>query len=98
MACYVRIEQRGVEVAAALRPASGGNGRRTALLAKFKHKSDLGAWEEIIDVSQKGTLVLELNNEYSLLNSKSVKYRVAVLEASDAKSESNDANANARQR
>jgi hypothetical protein len=42
--------------------------------------------------------VLELNNEYSLLNSKSVKYRVAVLEASDAKSESNDANANARQR
>jgi len=37
--------------------------------------------------------VLELNNEYSLLNSKSVKYRVAVLEASDAKNESNDANA-----
>ena len=52
---------------------------------KFKHKSDLGAWEEIIEVPQKGTLVLELNNEYSLLNSKSVKYRVAVLEASDAK-------------
>lgn len=98
VACYVRIEQRGVEIAAALRPASGGKRAETALLAKFKHKSDLGAWEEIIDVSQKGTLVLELNNEYSLLNSKSVKYRVAVLEASDAKSESNDANANARQR
>ena len=98
VACYVRIEQRGVEIAAALRPASGGKQAETALLAKFKHKSDLGAWEEIIDVSQKGTLVLELNNEYSLLNSKSVKYRVAVLEASDAKSESNDANANARQR
>ena len=93
VACYVRIEQRGVEIAAALRPASGGKRAETALLAKFKHKSDLGAWEEIIDVSQKGTLVLELNNEYSLLNSKSVKYRVAVLEASDAKNESNDANA-----
>ena len=98
VACYVRIEQRGVEIAAALRPASGGKRAETTLLEKFKHKSDLGAWEEIIDVSQKGTLVLELNNEYSLLNSKSVKYRVAVLEASDAKSESNDANANARQR
>jgi hypothetical protein len=85
VACYVRIEQRGVEIAAALRPASGGKRAETTLLEKFKHKSDLGAWEEIIDVSQKGTLVLELNNEYSLLNSKSVKYRVAVLEASDAK-------------
>ena len=85
VACCVRIEQRGVEIAAALRPASGGKRAETTLLEKFKHKSDLGAWEEIIDVSQKGTLVLELNNEYSLLNSKSVKYRVAVLEASDAK-------------
>ena len=85
VACYVRIEQRGVEISAALRPASGGKRAETALLQKFKHKSDLGAWEEIIEVPQKGTLVLELNNEYSLLNSKSVKYRVAVLEANDAK-------------
>ena len=52
---------------------------------EFKHKSDLGAWEEIIDVSQKGTLVLELNNEYSLLNSKSVKYGVAAPRPSDAR-------------
>ena len=85
VACYVRIEQRGVEISAALRPASGGKRAETALLQKFKHKSDLGAWEEIIEVPQKGTLVLELNNEYSLLNSKSVKYRVAVLEVNDAK-------------
>ena len=85
VACYVRIEQRGVEISAARRPASGGKRAETALLQKFKHKSDLGAWEEIIEVPQKGTLVLELNNEYSLLNSKSVKYRVAVLEANDAK-------------
>ena len=85
VACYVRIEQRGVEIAAALRPASGGKRAETALLQKFKHKSNLGAWEEIIEVPQKGTLVLELNNEYSLLNSKSVKYKVAVLEANDAK-------------
>jgi hypothetical protein len=84
VACYVRVEQRGVEVAAALRPASGGKQAETTLLQKFKHKSDLGAWEKVIDIPQKGTLVLVLNNEYSMLNSKSVKYRVAVLEASDA--------------
>jgi hypothetical protein len=73
-----------VEVAAALRPACGGKQAETTLLQKFKHKSDLGAWEKVIDIPQKGTLVLVLNNEYSMLNSKSVKYRVAVLEASDA--------------
>jgi citrate lyase beta subunit len=84
VACYVRVEQRGVEVAAALRPACGGKQAETTLLQKFKHKSDLGAWEKVIDIPQKGTLVLVLNNEYSMLNSKSVKYRVAVLEASDA--------------
>ena len=97
VACYVRIEQRGVEcrrAAAGERRETGGDGAACEVQAQERPRRV----EEIIDVSQKGTLVLELNNEYSLLNSKSVKYRVAVLEASDAKSESNDANATARQR
>jgi hypothetical protein len=83
--CYVAVEQRGVEISATLRPPSESGGRASkrssaTLMQKFKHKSELGAWEKIVDVPQKGTLVLELNNEYSMLNSKNVKYKVATLE------------------
>ena len=51
---------------------------------KTAYKAEMGLKEEVLEIHQRGTLVFEFNNEYSLMNSKNVRYRAEVIEAAPA--------------
>ena len=81
VAWSVRVEAQGVEVTAYLRACGCDAGKPTTLVRKHKHKAEMGLKEEVLEMHQRGTLVFEFNNEYSLMNSKNVRYRAEVIEA-----------------
>ena len=75
--CVVHVgENKGIEISAAVKSSGEKNNTvPTTLIQKFKHKTGTN-WEQLLTIPTSGTLVIDLNNEYSLLNSKKVEYRV----------------------
>mmetsp|Transcript_23541 Transcript_23541/g.57669 ORF Transcript_23541/g.57669 Transcript_23541/m.57669 type:complete len:426 (+) Transcript_23541:254-1531(+) len=78
----VDSQSKGVEVFVTLREDGLNSARPLTLLPKFKHKAADGRREDVITAPGKGTMVFTFDNTYSYLNSKKLRYRTQVVEAS----------------
>ena len=78
VAWTLEVVERGVEFSASLR-ARDGAGPPVTLVPATKYKAKDGPREGVFTAPAAGTVVATFDNSYSVFNSKTVKYRVAVL-------------------
>lgn len=81
LAWTVEVAAKGIEISAELKPADGGPA--VTLVAAQKVKAEDGAVEGVATAPAAGCITVLLDNRYSMVTGKNIKYSTTILPAAE---------------